>query len=360
MTDEQRTALSKHFDAKDISKRSDGRGGQLSYVSHGKVTERLIDVLGPDGWHWEELDMIQMQEEVVVKYRMGIPNEKGEIVWKTQYGSARVMYPKDYEGKPPVEHIPENIISLGDCLKSAVSDALKKCSSLHGVALHLYLDEDAPERQESRSGDERRTTGGSYEAGSGTGGASGDTVGDVKNDLMKLEKKVIAGGMTLEEVGIIKKGMLGAKGFDNPKETLEAYGDDLKVKSRLSPEDLQKALYGADASSSEEADKPGGSAEGGMSRPDKGKQSDDVDIVKERVKAAEKKVMDSAGDKEYMSKRLNDLRKQTMGSTSLDQDTFKLLNYEKAIIALQSEDQPSDKSSVDDLEDNKRASEGDE
>ena len=236
MDDEQRKALSKPFDQKDISKRSDGRGGQLSYVSHGKVTERLNDVLGPDGWHWEELDMIQMQEEVIVKYRMGVPDEKGGIVWKTQYGSARIMYPKEC---PFEKHVPENIICLGDNFKSAVSDALKKCASLHGVALHLYLGEDAPEQPSTRSGDERRTP-------------------------------------------------------------------------------------------------ASGSASGGEGRGSGGKQESipdgNTDEVTKRVKKAEKDARDNGATAEA----INDLRQSTMGTTSLDQPSFKLLNYEKALIAITS------------------------
>lgn len=109
---------------------------------------------------------------------------------------------------------------------------------------------DAPRTPSDGSGGDKGARPGSSAEG-GMSGGSGDSIGDVKNALVALEKKVIAGGMTPEEVDVVKKAMLGAKGFDNPKETLVAYGDDLKAKGLLSAEDLQKSLYGAEDSGGE-------------------------------------------------------------------------------------------------------------
>lgn len=256
MSDEKdiKAILEREFKSADIKKNNKG----FSYIKPHLVVSRLNEAFGVDGWQFMLLEQ-KIEHGWVIQYgKIGIRGDDGLWVWKENCGGKRQIY---VSGKPKTS---EFLISPLNDAKSAVSNCFKRCAMFLGVALHLYgdteqSDEDAPERQESRSGDQRRTPK-SESAGDGTDGTSGDTVGDVKNDLMKLEKKVIAGGMSPDDVSIIKKRRLGDKGFENPKETLEAYGDDLKVKSELSPEDLQKALYGVDASAgdteSTETDEP--------------------------------------------------------------------------------------------------------
>ena len=114
--------LTRPFDAGQIKQR-EGRGGKrLDYIETHAVITRLNEAFG-GAWSFEVADYKTMEGEVVVQGRL---TAGGQI--KEQFGSAAVARSKD-SGKP---------ISIGDDLKSAASDALKKCATLFGVGLHLY------------------------------------------------------------------------------------------------------------------------------------------------------------------------------------------------------------------------------
>ena len=78
---------------------------------------------------WENPRRMQVNDdnpqEVIIRGRLTVHAKHGTIV-KEQFGSSAV---KRSNG---------NITSLGDDLKAATSDALKKCASLLGLALDLY------------------------------------------------------------------------------------------------------------------------------------------------------------------------------------------------------------------------------
>ena len=106
-----------------------GRGGrQFKYVTHAYVTRTLNQAFGW-AWDFEVLDTRIVPEEnpqeVVIRGRLTVRTKNGTIV-KEQFGSSQV---KRSQGQ---------ITSLGDDLKAAGSDALKKCASLLGLALDLY------------------------------------------------------------------------------------------------------------------------------------------------------------------------------------------------------------------------------
>ncbi len=90
--------------------------------------ERIFEAFG---WNWdfEVLDTRIIPDdnpqEVVIRGRLTVHTKHGTIV-KEQFGSSAV---KRSNG---------SITSLGDDLKAATSDALKKCASLLGLALDLY------------------------------------------------------------------------------------------------------------------------------------------------------------------------------------------------------------------------------
>ncbi len=160
--------LERKFPDKCIQQR-EVQGKKLDYVPHDLVNRRLNEAYGDGGWQWEELEMTYMieAEQVIVKFRLGVPDGNGGWAWKTQYGGSQVFY---YKGK---DHLPENIISLADNIKSAASDALKKCSSLLGIGLHLYgqdeqaalAAQDAPRTPSGKSGGDKG--GSSAEGGMG-------------------------------------------------------------------------------------------------------------------------------------------------------------------------------------------------
>ncbi|MDQ4075235.1 MAG: RAD52 family DNA repair protein [Chloroflexota bacterium] len=113
-------------------KQRQGRGGMtFSYVEHAWVTEKLNEAFGFN-WQWEVVEYRlfpddQDAQEVTVLGKLTVKTAGGDTVTKMQFGSSDVKRTKQ-----------GNIISIGDDLKGASSDALKKCASLLGLALDLY------------------------------------------------------------------------------------------------------------------------------------------------------------------------------------------------------------------------------
>ncbi len=119
-----------------------GRGGsqRLAYVSHAWVTRVLNEAFG-FRWSWDVTDTVIVPDlheplEVIVRGRLTVTTPDGGTVVKEQFGSTDVKRFKPEKGG--------GVISLGDDLKAASSDALKKAASLLGVALDLYGASDEP------------------------------------------------------------------------------------------------------------------------------------------------------------------------------------------------------------------------
>ena len=112
--------LSRPFPKKLIKKLDKGRGLKFDYVEQASVIRRLNEAFGWDGWSFEVDVVKETANAVVIK---GVLYVAGRT--KEQFGHARV-------GKG---------MDLGDSYKSAASDAMKKCATLLGVALHLYENE---------------------------------------------------------------------------------------------------------------------------------------------------------------------------------------------------------------------------
>lgn len=133
-------------------------GGKWSYVSVGYVTKALNLMFG---WDWDfevikdNMDMVLMgtaNESVVLgKLTCRVTNPKtGKVrtIVKTQYGNHDVKYKnetrKDDKGKVIMDgKYPKNFksiipLSIGNDMKAAASDALKKCASSIGVAADIY------------------------------------------------------------------------------------------------------------------------------------------------------------------------------------------------------------------------------
>jgi len=122
-----RALLEKPFEPSQIKQRQGNFGHILDYVDGHVVTLRLNDAF--DGnWTFE-----------IVKYR--IIKDPGEVlvlgkltaegVTKMAFGSKQIERNKDSKA----------IISIGDDLKAASTDSLKKAASLLGVGLYLYSDQ---------------------------------------------------------------------------------------------------------------------------------------------------------------------------------------------------------------------------
>ena len=143
-----RTLLEKSFEPSQIKQRQGNFGHILDYVEGHVVTSRLNDAF-ESNWSFE-----------IVKYR--IIKDPGEVlvlgkltaegVTKMAFGSKEIERSKDTKA----------IVSLGDDLKAASTDALKKAASLLGVGLYLYSDQrpnGKPEEGKSETSNKGAPTG---------------------------------------------------------------------------------------------------------------------------------------------------------------------------------------------------------
>jgi Rad52/22 family double-strand break repair protein len=118
-----RALLEKPFDPEQIRRRQ-GRNGLLDYVEGHSVIQRLNDAL-EGGWSFEITHHEVREDEVIVLGRL-----TAETTTKMAFGTSQVTRERE-SGQ---------LVSLGDDLKAAATDSLKKCATFLGVGLHLYAD----------------------------------------------------------------------------------------------------------------------------------------------------------------------------------------------------------------------------
>jgi len=117
-------ALLRPFPNDKIKERPGHNGKALSYIEGHEVVLRLIDVFGL-AWSFRVLEKDIGNQQVIVLGELRV----GDTV-KQAFGGSDITRSRDGG----------NSISVADDLKSAATDALKKCATLFGVALHLYGD----------------------------------------------------------------------------------------------------------------------------------------------------------------------------------------------------------------------------
>ncbi len=117
----QQSALTSPIPPEFVKTRKIRGGGSAPYIEVGLIIDRLNNSLSPAGWDFEILKEEILDKEVWVRGRLTLKDHKGHSVSKTQYGQK-----ERYPGAVP----------LGDTLKAAASDSLKKCASMLGVALN--------------------------------------------------------------------------------------------------------------------------------------------------------------------------------------------------------------------------------
>jgi len=107
-------------------------GGQWTYVS-GSYMKKQLNILF--GWNWDFEIMSEQilldAGEVVVKGKLTC-RSGGQTIVKMQYGNKDIMFRKGTK-------IP---LSIGNDLKSAATDALKKCAAEIGIAQDVYAPAD--------------------------------------------------------------------------------------------------------------------------------------------------------------------------------------------------------------------------
>src|SRR5205823_3664150 len=119
-----REILENPFTPEQIKRREGTNGDVLDYIEGCAVIQRLNECFDAE-WIFEIQEHRVYDDEVVV---LGKLTAQG--VAKSQFGKSRITRAKK----------DNSIISLGDDLKAAATDCLKKCATLFGVGLHLYFD----------------------------------------------------------------------------------------------------------------------------------------------------------------------------------------------------------------------------
>lgn len=205
MKDEVQAILERPFDKQYIKQRTQV-GKKLDYIEAHNVIHRLNEAFGPTDWSFSIGETIQTVDEYIVFGTMCV-----EMVCKSQVGSAQIMYKKG------TEHVPENMVGLGDNIKSAISDCIKKCATLFGVALHLYGAVEGhstpPQKPKSGAQEQRMPS---------TGNRASTYDGKLHTAVKELEKDImVATGMSQNELRIK---LTGSKGLNtSDAEAMKVY-----------------------------------------------------------------------------------------------------------------------------------------
>jgi hypothetical protein len=204
-----RDILETPFTPEMIKQREGIHGQMLDYIEGWAVIERLNQAFEAD-WTFEIEKHEILENEALVLGKLSAGG-----VTKTQFGSS-VITRDEQTGKP---------LSIGDDLKAAATDAVKKCASLLGVGLHLYNGNGRTARRESgervESGETWKsapeqptspTTQGAATAGGGNGpvdtGNGGTRLTNKQLNYLnricrerRMSKKELA-GLTKEQFGV--------------------------------------------------------------------------------------------------------------------------------------------------------------
>jgi Rad52/22 family double-strand break repair protein len=125
-----------------VHKRPAKGGGTWDYVTGGYIKKCLNLMFGWD-WDFEIFDEKILFGEVIVKGKLTC-RSNGNTIVKMQFGNKDIVYKKQTaeEISKGLEKIP---LSIGNDLKSASTDCLKKCASEIGISADIYNKEDFKE-----------------------------------------------------------------------------------------------------------------------------------------------------------------------------------------------------------------------
>ena len=117
-----------------LIKQRKGRSGQmLDYLQTPSVIRRLNEAFDHN-WSFEVVSWEVIDNEVVVLGKL-----LAEGITKMQFGSSQLT-----KSRQNGTHI-----AIGDDIKAAGSDCIKKCATLLGVGLHLYSESEAATKSET-------------------------------------------------------------------------------------------------------------------------------------------------------------------------------------------------------------------
>jgi hypothetical protein len=126
LTTQQLKFLTKRTPEKYVRTRPAKGGGVWKYVTAG-YTKKCLNLMFGWDWDFEILDNLITHGEAVVKGKLTV-RCNGKTIVKMQFGNKDIVCRKNTE-------VP---LSIGNDLKSAASDALKKCASDLGLFSDVY------------------------------------------------------------------------------------------------------------------------------------------------------------------------------------------------------------------------------
>lgn len=118
-------------------------GGEWEYVTGGYVKKVLNLMFGWD-WDFEIIKEELIHGEVVVRGQLTVRVD-GKNVVKSQYGNKEIVYKTDriQDEKGQWKKVKtDKPLSIGNDLKAAATDCLKKCAAELGIAADIYNKQD--------------------------------------------------------------------------------------------------------------------------------------------------------------------------------------------------------------------------
>ena len=113
-------------------------GGKWSYVT-GVYVKKVLNLMF--GWNWS-FEVVEHKFDLTIKqaYVLGklTVNSKGKSIVKMQFGRVDIKMKKAWDDNLK-KNVPTNDpLDVGNDLKAATTDALKKCASELGIASDVY------------------------------------------------------------------------------------------------------------------------------------------------------------------------------------------------------------------------------
>jgi len=119
-------------------------GTSLVYIPVSEVITRLNKVIGVDSW---SMRIISCERDKIDSDFI-VAHVSLDAVIKDEKGDTRVIHRDGIGGQKIKRTKQGDIVDLGDEMKGAVSDALKKAAQTLGIGLYLARSEDAMEIEE--------------------------------------------------------------------------------------------------------------------------------------------------------------------------------------------------------------------
>ena len=131
--------LLKHTPEKYVRTRPAKGGGQWKYVSGGYV-KKVLNMMFGFNWTFEVVEKTIIHGEAIVLGKLTIQSN-GTTITKMQFGNKEIICKRGTD-QP---------LSIGNDLKSATTDALKKCAAELGIAADIYNAEEFREVTDRKS-----------------------------------------------------------------------------------------------------------------------------------------------------------------------------------------------------------------